>query len=297
MKKLGIVTITCVFVGFTALALIRDKVDRTNHPMELPLAAKMEPIRAKQDVICPVADKVAVSFSLVESEIVLHEPVILRFIVKNRLPQPIKLDLGQDRKGSFSFVITQPDGSKAQLPQFFKLGLSRIGKLTVEQNETYRQTIVLNEQFEFLVPGIYKIEAHLLKPIQTEDGMNIEAATEFNSVLKIEPRNAEKLKQVCAVLLKRLNASASYDEAAEAANELSYIKDPIAIPYLKEALMSKQMVELIAVKGLERIGSSEAIEALASAQKSQSPETVEELIKPALARIKSQSKRAVQEQD
>ena len=105
------------------------------------------------------------------------------------------------------------------------------------------------------------------------------------------------LKKECATLSKRVADADSYEEAAEAALALSYIKDPVAVPYLKKALTSNQMVEGITVKGLERIGSDEAIEALTSAQKSLSRETIEESIKPALARIKNQSKRAAQEQD
>ena len=244
------------------------------------------------------AGKVNISYSFAGDYLTLHEPVVLSFAVENGLAQPINFGLGQDREQGFLFTVQRPDGLSVRLPQLHHEGISVLSpEVLVESGQTYTQKLLLNARFDFAIPGKYEIEVQLANPIQTQDGTNVADATEFHTSLEIKPRDPEQLKQVCANLIKRLNASTSYEEAAEAANELSYIKDPIAIPYLKEALMSKQMVELIAVKGLERIGSDEAVEALTSAQKSQSRETVEELIKPALARIKNQPKHTNKEQN
>ncbi len=251
---------------------------------------------SKEEV--PRMAKLGIASSLSKSRLTLHEPVNLIFTIKNRLTQPIKINLGQDRKQFFLFTITQPNGSSVTLPQLKREGISVLSsELSLEPGETYTQKLLLNEWFDFPIPGKYRIQVQLAKPIQTEEGASTEEGTRSYTILEVEPRNAESLKLVCATLSEHLKASTSYEEAAEAANELSYIKDPVAVPYLKEALMSEQMVESIAVKGLERIGGDEAVEALTSAQKGQSSETTEESIKPALSRMKNQSKRTAQEQN
>jgi curli biogenesis system outer membrane secretion channel CsgG len=257
-------------------------------------AHQTEGTNRSKDGTKPMA-KVVVSYSLAKSQLTLHEPVILNFTVENRPAQPIKLDLGQDRKGGFSFTIKRPDGSDVQLPQFRKEGIARIGKLSLEKGQTYTQKLLLNEWFDFAAPGKYEIAVRLTNPIQTQEGMNVTEATEFRAAMQIEPRDAKQLKQVCAGLVNQINNSTSYEEAAEAALTLSYIKDSVAVPYLKEALVSGHMVEPIAVAGLERIGGNEAVEALTSALKTQRQDTVDELIRPALIRIKGETKHTSQE--
>jgi HEAT repeat protein len=63
-------------------------------------------------------------------------------------------------------------------------------------------------------------------------------------------------------LFQRLIESGNYEEAQEFAQALSYVNDPIAVPYLVKSLTSNKMVEPILIKGLERIGNKEAVQVL-----------------------------------
>jgi HEAT repeat protein len=50
--------------------------------------------------------------------------------------------------------------------------------------------------------------------------------------------------------------------AQEPALLLSYVEDPIAVPYLSQLLDAHKLVEKIAVSGLERIGDEESVKIL-----------------------------------
>jgi hypothetical protein len=228
--------------------------------------------------------KIDVSYSLAKSQVTLHEPVILTFTVKNSLTQAVNLDLGADRKQNFIFTIKQPDGTTIQLPQLRREGISRMGRLSVDPGKTYTQEILLNEWYEFPMIGKYELSARLAKPMQNSEGASIEPA-EFHSTLDIQPRNAERLEQIAAGLADQVSASSSYEEAAQAALKLSYINDPVAVPYMGKVLSSNHMVEAIAIAGLERVGDEEAIHALTDASVRQKGET-RELARAALDRVK-----------
>lgn len=290
MKRNVVVICVCLIMGVAIFAFGRAGADRKGKaakPVQAP-GIQSEPAGdvSKQTSPVDVGGKVAVSLTLAGAEVSLHEPVILNFAVDNNLSQPVKFDLGRNRKGSFSFTIMQPDGKKVELPQFFKMGLSRPGAVRLEADRTYRQSLLLNEWFEFPSAGNYEIHVRLSKPIQTQDGRTISTQTEFSLPLKVGARSPARLERVCADLAAQVAAADSYDKAAEAALALSYVEDPVAVPYLEKALVSRQLVEQLVVAGLERNGSNEAVEALLSALNTQSGEVKEGLIRPALARVK-----------
>jgi hypothetical protein len=56
--------------------------------------------------------EVVVAYSPPTQQLTLREPVFVDFTVRNGLDQPVKLDLGQDRKESFRFVVVGPDGAR-----------------------------------------------------------------------------------------------------------------------------------------------------------------------------------------
>ena len=246
---------------------------------------------ARGDQPAPAGDEkklmleVVVTYSLANGSPTLLEPVLIDFTVENRLEQSVNLDLGADRKESFQFKVKQPDGMTIELPQLRAEGLSRVGRLTVGAGQTYTQRVLLNEWYEFPSPGKYELSARLTKPIRTSEGAGVVEPAEFHTTLEVQPRNAERLQQIAAGLAEQVTNAPSYEEAAQAARALSYVKDPVAVPYLEKALSSGRMVEPIVIAGLERIGGEEAIRALTAASVSQDEETAE-LARAALERVK-----------
>ena len=196
-------------------------------------------------------------------QLTLHEPVILVFSVKNNSSQMISLDLGQDRKGGFSFSITRPDGSKLNLPRYLREGLAAPGSVTVGAGESYSEDILLNEWYDFSIAGNYVVEGRLSQPVVTALGAETDSG--FRETLTIGPRDEVALNKSCGALADQVEGSRSYESAAQATLALSYVRDPVAVPYLRRVLFSDKPVESIAIKGLEGIQDRASVNVLAEA--------------------------------
>jgi hypothetical protein len=214
---------------------------------------------------------VGISYSLKPSHITLHEPVLLKFTIENGTSEPVVVDLGANLQEAFLFTIGKPDGSKAEVPPKRPEGSALKGQISLQPSQTYSQSLLLNEWSEFDVPGQYQISVRLVKPDITPKGMDIYDiydTPEFRTTLDMQPRDAVRLNKICADLETKIINARGFSEAQEPAQALSYINDPVAIPYLVAALNSGHLVESIAIAGLERIGGDEAIRALTDASKS-----------------------------
>ena len=78
-------------------------------------------------------------------------------------------------------------------------------------------------------------------------------------------RSPARLNKICAELEKQAEIATTVDAAQFPALALSYVDDPIAVPYLARVLSAHALAYEKTVRGLERIGSDEAVEVLLSA--------------------------------
>ena len=212
-----------------------------------------------------VPEKKIITYSLVSNRLSLHEPVIINFTINNVLSEAITVDLGRDRKEAFLFTVTQPDGAVTQLPSLMIDGIALIGRITVAPGKSYTQHLLVNEWFEFPVPGRYVIDVRLDNPVRTQKQVTVVNGTRFRAGLDIIPRDAERLKSVCESLFQQTITSKTSSEASESTLALSYIIDPIVVPYLEKILKSNKMVEAVCITGLRRVGGTEAVRVLISA--------------------------------
>jgi hypothetical protein len=216
------------------------------------------------------------------------QPVILTLNVKNESSEAIMLDLGQDRKGNFSFTLTTPIGTKLKLPQYSRDGISRVGTVSISSGRSYSQSLLLNEWYEFSEPGKYELEGHLTSPIVVGNGLGSERDPGFHAVIQIGPKDDLALEKTCATLANQIDESNSYEEAAAATLTLSYIKQPLAVPYLRRALLAHKLIEPLAIAGLERIGDETAVRVLFEGLRLEDPNTVV-LCRSALQRLQNQT--------
>lgn len=218
---------------------------------------------------------VKLSFTPVNAAPSLHEPVLVRFVVENGVPEAVTIDLGHDRLGNFDFTITRPDGSTVRAPRLSPEGLGRLGKITLPPGQSYSQRLVLNQWFDFAQPGTYRIEPALATAVTREAGGPVPVETAGAISLRIQPANSQALEKVG----QELAATATSSNAAaaiEASVALSYMRDPAAVPHLTAALNGgiRQVQRNVAV-GLARIATKPAIEALIARLKSGDPETAD----------------------
>jgi PBS lyase HEAT-like repeat len=236
---------------------------------------------------CQKADKsgVQIGYEFQAQHVTLHEPVMLSFHVMNATTKPLNLDLGMDRKGGFGFSVTRPDGTKVTLPPFTARGLARVGKVVVQPAEAYSQNLLLNEWYEFSMIGKYEVEGRLVNPIVSDSTSEKDAG--FRQSIEVGPRDELSLTKTCDALAAKVEVSPASEQAHEAAFALSFVKDPIAVPYLRRALLADKTVALSVVNGLEMIGNGAAVQALGDGLKA--VPAFADAFKSSLGRIRQQS--------
>lgn len=207
---------------------------------------------------------VKISYSLPSTQLSLHEPISINFEINNESKQIVRLDLGQDRKGGFLITVTSPDGTTSHLPQYKHEGISRYGTVSVQPGETFSQRLLLNEWYDhFNSPGRYKLEARLITTIAVGNSFQLQDSG-FKGEIPIAPRDAAQLKRFCEELATQVATAPNPEAAQEPARILSYVEDPVAVPYLARVLSTNTFTQQFAIEGLERVGDDAAIEVLLS---------------------------------
>lgn len=235
---------------------------------------------------------VTILFTIPESKVSLHEPVHIQFSIHNELEEGVRFDLGLGGEQNFEFSVKQPNGSLVRIPPP-ETGPSVMARAVegepVAPGKTFTKTMLLNEWYEFPVPGRYVVEAKLGGAVQTVSGTPIAAAPTQEIPVQVTARDPKRLKSVCEELTKKA-MSPNYEEASQASRALSYVDDPVAVPYLGRVLKESFHSKLNAIGGLARIGNPEAVQVLTSYSKTADPE-LKLQIENALQEIQSRNKR------
>lgn len=208
------------------------------------------------------SEDVSVSYSLEQSVITMHEPVVVRFDVLNKSTQPIKLQLGLDRKENFALALQWPDGSTHKRPPLPRReGVRRVGNVDLGPGERLRHPLLLNEWAGFPGPGAYEIDVRLLTPIEMSSGAKI-VSEPYHASFKVLPRDESRLKAACERLVQQIESTADVGKGNDAASALASVNDPIVVPYLERALRSGRYVEHPIMDGLVRVGTEDAAQVL-----------------------------------
>jgi hypothetical protein len=208
---------------------------------------------------------IQMTLTVVDSKIVLNQPIILKFLIKNETEKTIKLDLGRNYKEAFEFSIVFPDGARTRLPRIRRGGFASKGVVEVKSSQVYEQDILLNEWITPNQVGTYVLTGEINSPIDASNERSLQIDAHFSVTFKIEPEDSDWLKQISQVLLKRIANSNSSAEAALNARALTYVRNPVVTPYLQEALTAHRRVDWVIINSLKEIGSAEGIEVLINA--------------------------------
>jgi hypothetical protein len=181
------------------------------------------------------------------------EPVLLHVNIDNPSSEQTDVDLGGNGNGNFAISIIKPDGQTLlrSLPPRRREGIVFLGVVHLEPKQSYEETLVLNEWFEFGATGTYTIEIGLksLPPTRLQ--------------IEVSPRNAAALASRCSELLSRIQTSVSAKDSLAAIQALGYIRDPVAVSSW-ESLLSRDDFKMTAINNLAAIGGTKAAAALIS---------------------------------
>ena len=234
------------------------------------------------------ASGVMISYSA-PAQLTLHEPVMIIFRVVNLTGLPINLDLGQDRKWGFLFAITKPDRVKLDLPAILHEGIAMLGEVSVKSGETFSQDLLINDWYDFPLPGKYEIKGRLSKSIAVNNGSRYETDPGFSVAVEIGPRDELALAKTCEALTNQIEASNSFDQSDAPTRALSSIQDAIAVPYLQRALFSENVVRPTIINALEKIANGAAARVLIERLSIESVSDYRDFIRYALARIQTKT--------
>lgn len=213
-----------------------------------------------------VPAEVTVHFRFQDSVVTLHEPVVVFFEVHNGLAQPITVEVGALVRQFFDFSLTTPSSQvfrKDPYGGLVDVVTAGTGRISVEPGADYKEPLVMNQWFNFANQGIYTLTSRLTSQIETPDGSFL--AQSETAQLRVNPRDPSRLHKICAELEKQAEIASTVDAAQFPARALSYVDDPIAVPYLDRTLSAHTLAYAMAIQGLERIGNDEAVEVLLSA--------------------------------
>ena len=206
--------------------------------------------------------------------------VTLRFQAENST----KIDLGEDRTQGLQFEVRGPfSENKLITIPLPPGGLRRLSPFQLDPKYPYEQMMVLAPG-NFSQPGSYEIYVHIQK-----NGNPQFLFDQGNPLrLSVAPRDDETLKESCNQLAVKLRETPSAARRIELAHALASINDPLALPFLVATLDQGWGIDSEIIGGIEKVGNSDAVAALAQALNNNKPD-ISVGARAALARISRNS--------
>jgi hypothetical protein len=236
------------------------------------LSAQVEPRDVMVATVTPQA-----------ATLVAGEPLQVELALRNTGSAEVAIDLGADRKEAVTVQVWFPDGSE-KIGRITPHGsLMRIGKIRLGPGEVYSQFLILNEWVELPGTGICRITIHLNNKATAANGDTLDIGSATLTVT-VAARNEIALAQFCSEVVNRMLTANNYSRALSAAEALSYIHDPVAVPYLKKAFQNRYRLDALFVQTLEKMGTEDAISALVEVAESHQS-TDPALVMSALGRL------------
>ena len=160
------------------------------------------------------------------------------------------------------------------------------GHMTLKSGSTFERKVLVNEWYHFSKAGSYGIQVKVTGlALRTASGtLLVNEVSSPRMLLQVDPADTSKLSELCQALLDAARTSRGYAKQAEAGLALSYILDPVAVPYLAK-LAKMRGLDGMSVAGLARIANVEGVEEVISNLGTEDPE-LERAIRNALECLK-----------
>ena len=218
----------------------------------------------------------------------LNEPIVAHLSFANPSAESVYFDTNQEGSRNTKIRVVSSDG-KVSLHEYDDLErdclecLEAAAPNPLGGGETYAVRLVLNRWYSFAERGCYEVSALLERAavvdvLEDESkvvigengirGVHLSAEDEHwlaqpvassNPIrICIGPRDEGRLARRAKQIVDRVLARGNPQEAVP----LAYMVDPVAIPHLEVLVQQGGPIGQVAVKGLRRIGSSAAVDAL-----------------------------------
>jgi hypothetical protein len=270
--------------------LIRCHRQATISRSPLPFRVFLCGIVLCSSLLAQDSNYIRISYSPVKQAFSLHEPILVKVSIENTSSSPVSVDLGANYYGGFHGEAVTPSGEAVAIGSSVPAGLSASGVIAVPPAGTYSRLLLLNRWLEFTTPGTYSVRLELKGRTGSQEEPKQVESTAGGFAIDVLPPDPVRLDAVCADLEGQAVGSASFDAELQAAEALSYVEDPIAVPHLEHLLRADGRIASVVINGLERIGGSAALDAL-NANASHPSAEVRLLVRAALERMANGERR------
>jgi hypothetical protein len=220
---------------------------------------------------------------------------MLRLLIENPLDEAVKIDLGPWSYGRLRATLTRPDKQISE--SRYSSGFGPSGIVSLAPHSFYETPLLANRWFDFDEVGTYVLDIALPGPLRNESGAALSHSIKGRTIVNVGLRDPEQLQRICADLTERATKEPLHaedrvsadEDAMRAADALSYIKDPVAVPFFVKLLRSEARWQDRAIQGLARIADRESIEVLISQLRNQSQD-LREQSREALSRVERTTK-------
>jgi hypothetical protein len=188
--------------------------------------------------------------------------VLVQYAIRNQLSETVGIDFGVSIERAFRFRIVDPSEKSWDISPPLRSGIMPVPRWRLTPGQSRSGELLLNKWFRFDQPGSYEIESAMAVAVTTSLGKVIPQTATATLSLAIRPRDEEQLRQRCQSLAREAMRTSNAASALRAGEILSYIDDPVAVPYLAEVVRESWGASYLGVEGLARIHSLPAIEAM-----------------------------------
>ncbi|MGD0222844.1 MAG: hypothetical protein ABSF71_10945 [Terriglobia bacterium] len=212
-----------------------------------------------------------VAVALEKTVVTQHEPVLLRFTLSNSSSKQADFELGYgEEKANIKVNVTDPDGRVWPKPRPApRFGAQFREAILAEPYTTSVGSVVLDDWFTFNKLGKYRIDV-AVPPSKDSSPADLQVP-ETPLTLSVVPRDQDALASACAGLVTRVENWKSASDADVAADALSKIDDPVAVPFLAQAMKQKFFSSMM-IDSLARLNTPDAVNAFVAASQSSDPE-------------------------
>lgn len=198
-------------------------------------------------------------YELQSAKISIGSPLVITVTIDNPLPEEGRVDLGWNRVAAFAFTLVPHDGRTEVISPEMRPGVAVPSVVIIPSKGRYESLIVLDRWRPLTAVGSYALRIDL-SPSTIQSARPPLEVVGKDSVVTVTPRDEVALRVLCEELVYL--AIKRVPRQIEAAVALSYVRDPVALPFLRQLLVSKTGLEGIVVDGLGRIGTAEAVDEL-----------------------------------
>jgi hypothetical protein len=197
-----------------------------------------------------------------QAAVTVNEPIWMRLECENRGATEASLDFFTG--SGVGWGVVPNDGT---IGCFTKDDAQNVppNRVALAPGDHAAVRVLLNRWTGRLQAGMYRTRLVSCAGAYTIDAKGGQTLSDEVTVT-VGPLDEKRLEKACKALTSQaLNPAAAESARLQAAEALSWIDHPLAVPYLQEVMLKGRTAERLAVQGLSRIRTPEAVRVLVDA--------------------------------